>query len=80
MRSVHIKVRVQTGVKNEKVHKISDTHFELSVREKPENNLANARVVALIAAQLGVPVSAVRIVKGHHSPSKILSVASQKPE
>ena len=74
---MHIKVRVKTGAKNESVRKISDVHFEVAVREKPENNAANARVIGLIAAKLGVPASKIRIIKGHHIPSKILSVGSR---
>ena len=75
---MHIRVRVKTGAKNESVQKISDARFEVSVREKPENNLANRRVIALIAEQLGVPAAKVRLIKGHHHPSKILSVDLDK--
>lgn len=77
MLSMHIKVRVKTGAKNESVRKASDIHFEISVREKPENNLANRRVIALVAMHLGVPAVKVRIIKGHHQPSKMLSVGLQ---
>ena len=73
-----IKVRVKTGAKNENVRKIADDHFEISVREKPKNNLANRRVIALISEQLGVPAAKVRLIKGHHHPSKILSVDLDK--
>ncbi len=69
-----IKVRVTTGAKNEKVKKVADDHFEISVREKPENNAANHRIIALVAMALRVPIKAVRIIKGHRSPSKILSI------
>jgi uncharacterized protein YggU (UPF0235/DUF167 family) len=73
---MHIKVRVKTGAKNEKIEKISDTRFEISVHEKPELNAANLRVIALIAAQFHIAENSVRIVKGHHHPSKILSIPS----
>ena len=69
-----IKVRVTTAAKNEKVKKISDDHYEISVREKPENNAANRRVLALIATALHKPAKSIRIIKGHRSPSKILSI------
>jgi len=70
---MHIKVRVKTGAKNESIREVSEGKFEISVREKPEANMANERVVALVALHLGVPVKKIRIVKGHHHPSKILS-------
>ena len=71
---MYIKVRAKTGAKNESVHRVSAEHFEISVREKPKNNLANHRTIALIAAELGVAPAKIRIVKGHRSPSKTLSI------
>jgi len=71
---MYIRVRVKTEMKKESMRKRSDTHFELSVKEKPLQNLANKRVIERIAAHFGVPIGKVRIVSGHHSPSKILSV------
>ena len=73
---MHIKVRVKTGAKNESIREVSEGKFEIAVREKPEANMANERVVELVALYLKVPVKRVRIVKGHHHPSKILSVAA----
>ena len=73
-----IKVRVKTVAKNERIEKVSEDHFNISVREEPENNLANGRVVTLIATHFRLPVADVRIVKGHHRPSKILSVGKQE--
>ena len=49
-------------------------HFEISVREAAERNLANGRVLELVARHFKLPVGKVRIISGHHSPSKILSV------
>lgn len=72
-----ITVRVTTGARKEVVRKISDGRFEISVREKPQNNLANHRVVALVAIEFGVPSSKIRIVKGHHHRSKTLSIGSR---
>jgi uncharacterized protein YggU (UPF0235/DUF167 family) len=69
-----ITVRVKTGAKQEIIRKISDDRFEISVREKPEHNLANQRIVALVAIEFSVPASKIRIVKGHHHRSKTLSI------
>jgi len=73
---MHIKVRVKTGAKNESLRALPDGRLEIAVREKPEANMANERVVELVALHLGVPVKKIRIVKGHHHQSKILSVAA----
>lgn len=70
-----IKVRVKTGQKKEVVLEKSNTSFSVSVKEKAERNAANHRVIAIIAERLGVPSKKVRIVNGHHAPSKLLFVA-----
>ena len=52
----------------------SEDHFEISVKEKAEKNLANARVLELVAKHFKVPRSKVRIVNGHRHPSKLLII------
>ena len=71
---MYIKVRVIAGAKKEIVKRLSNTSYTLSVKEPALQNRANARVVAIIAAACGVPIASVRIINGHHSPSKMLSV------
>lgn len=60
--------------KKEKFAKMSEDHFEIAVREPAKNNAANRRVMELVAEHFGVPSGKVKIVTGHHSRSKILSV------
>ena len=69
-----IKVKVKTKSKKEGVSKISEDTFLVSVKEKPEEGLANKRVVEVLREYLKVYNKKVRIVSGHHSPSKIISI------
>jgi len=71
---MHIKVKVSTDQNKEKIEKISEDRFECFVKEKPENNMANKRLIELLAQYFGITENKVRIVKGHHSPSKIFSI------
>ena len=71
---MYIKVRVTPDSKTESVLKKTEDHFVISVREKAERNMANKRVVEIVASIFKVPVGRARIVSGHHSPSKIVSV------
>ena len=71
---MYIKVQVVAGAKKELVTKRGPDSYDISVREPAERNLANRRVLELVARELGLSVGKVRIVSGHHSPSKILSV------
>ncbi len=68
-----VKARVKAGAKNQSIKKVAD-RYEISVREKAEGGMANERVVALLARELGVPAKKLRIVKGHRSPSKTIEV------
>lgn len=71
---MYIKTRVTAGAKKEAFARVSEDHFEISVREKAERNMANARVRELVAQYFSVPIGKIKIISGHRSPGKILSV------
>jgi len=71
---MHIKVRVRANVRKEAFEKVSGGSFRISVKEKAEGNAANRRVLALIAAHFRVSQKAVRVINGHHAPSKLLEI------
>lgn len=71
---MYIKAKVIAGMKKEKFLQTSKDHFEIAVREKAERNMANSRVIELIAMHFSVTKNKVRIINGHHSPSKLLAV------
>lgn len=71
---MYIKVKVTAGARKEKLVQISEDHFEVSVREKAERNMANTRVRELIAGFFGVPAGKAKLISGHHSPGKIFTV------
>jgi uncharacterized protein YggU (UPF0235/DUF167 family) len=77
---MYIHVKVTVGARGEliKPRRIagqeSSDHFEISVCEKAERNMANKKVLGLVAQYFKVPIKKVRIVNGHHHPSKLLVV------
>ncbi|MBP9701450.1 MAG: DUF167 domain-containing protein [Candidatus Pacebacteria bacterium] len=68
---MYIKVKVITEAKKEVVKKIRDDYYEISLREPAERNMANTRILEIMRE---MHKGAVRIVSGHHHPSKIISV------
>ncbi len=72
--TMYIHVRVHPGSKKESWTLKKEVHFEAYVCEKAEGNQANIRVIQLVANHFGVTAQRVRIVNGHHSPSKLISV------
>ena len=69
---MYIHVKVTAGAKEEKVEKKSDTQFVISVREDAERNMANKRIVEIFRGLFNT--GKVRIINGHHSSSKLLSI------
>lgn len=72
----YIRVKVKAGSKKEELKKTGKDHFEISVKEKAERNLANKRVVEILAEYFKLPPGKVRIVNGHQSPTKLLVIES----
>lgn len=74
---MYIHVKVTAGIKKEKILVLKKDHFAISVREVAERNMANKRVVSIIADYFKVEPAQVKIISGHHSPSKILSITER---
>ncbi len=71
---MYVRVHVYAGMKKEQVTKLKDAVYEIVTPAPAERNLANQRVRELIAREYEVTASSVRIVTGHHNPSKLLEV------
>ena len=70
-----IRVKVKTNAKKEGITAQPKNIFAVSLKEKPEQNLANKKLVSVLSKHLSVPISKIRIIRGHHKPSKIISIA-----
>ena len=71
---MYIKAVVEANMKVEKIVEKTKDHFEISVKEKAKNNMANRRVIELIARYFKVTLNKVRIINGHHHPHKLLII------
>jgi uncharacterized protein YggU (UPF0235/DUF167 family) len=69
---IHVKVEADSN--REFVEEIKHNSYRVFTKEKAENNQANKKMVQLLATYLGKRTFNVRIVTGHHSPSKIVDV------
>lgn len=65
---------MSAGAKKESFEVGSEDSFLVSVKEPAEQNRANKRVLELVAGHFGVGPKQIRIISGHHSSGKILSV------
>jgi len=71
---MYIRVKVLAGVKKELVKELGENRLEIHVKEPAEANLANKRVLEIVAERLGVSIKKIKIINGHHHPVKLLSV------
>ena len=71
---MYIRVRVSADAKRESLEQTADDSFLVAVKEPAEQNLANKRMLEIIATHFGVSPKQIRIISGHHSPGKILSI------
>jgi len=71
---VYIKVEVKAGMKKESLVRRTKDSFVVSVKEPAERNMANVRVIELVAENFKVPVNKVRIINGHKHPKKLISI------
>ena len=73
---MYIKVKVKAEQKKELVNKIGTDTYEISVKEKREGGRANKKVIVLLRDTICLDNENVRIriVSGHTSPSKIISI------
>ena len=71
---MYISVRVVAGAKEEKREELANGRLRIWVKEPAKQNLANRRVLQLLARHFKISRAKVRLVSGHHSPAKIFSV------
>jgi uncharacterized protein (TIGR00251 family) len=69
---MYLKLKVIPDSKQEKVEQLKDDEYRVWVKAPAENNHANTRVLEIVREMH--PNKKVRLVSGHTSPSKIVSV------
>ena len=67
-------VKIKPSAKEERIEKIDDTHYRVSVKEPPVNGRANVAVIASLAAFFHIPKSSVRIVSGATLKDKLVEI------
>ena len=70
-----IKVKAKPNSKEEKVIKIDDFNFVVSVKEPPVQGRANEAIIRVLSEYFGVLKSQVRIASGWTSRQKIIEIA-----
>ena len=72
--SLTIKVRVQPKASRDRVDGYQEGTLRIRVTAPPQDGKANEAVVSLLAKTLGIAKRRVRIVRGHGSREKLVTV------
>lgn len=67
-------IKAKPSAREEKIEKIDETHYTVSVREPPMQGMANAAIVHILATYFNVAPSRVSIISGHTSREKIVEI------
>lgn len=71
-------VKVRPSAKAEKVEKVGENDFAVSVKEPPKEGKANDAVIKLLAKYFGVSKSAVNIFSGKALRQKIVEISDDE--
>ncbi len=69
-----ISVKAKPSAREEKIVKLSDDSFEVSVKEPPIQGRANRAILNALAKYFNAPLFKIRIVSGHTSRQKIIEI------
>ena len=69
-----INVKAKPGAREEKVEKIDELNYVVSVREQPVKGKANEAIRNALAVYFKTGSSRVRIVSGHTSRNKVIEI------
>lgn len=73
-RPMYVSVRAVAGAKRESVEALTNNRLKISVKEPAKQNVANRRILELVALHFSLPANKVRLVSGHASPAKLFSL------
>jgi uncharacterized protein (TIGR00251 family) len=75
-----VTVKVTPNARQDKITGVmADGTLKISLKAKPVEGAANEALVALLAAQLGVPKSQIEIIGGRNSTKKLISIIGLTP-
>ncbi|MFA6464023.1 MAG: DUF167 family protein [Candidatus Paceibacterota bacterium] len=71
-------VKIEPESKEDSVTKKNETSYIVKVRDEAKENKANYKMLSLLARYFKIEKNKLRIITGHHSPSKILEILENK--
>jgi uncharacterized protein (TIGR00251 family) len=67
-------IKARPGAREDKIEKIDEVNYAVSVKAAPRDGKANAAIVKMLADHFDVSVSLVEIISGHMARVKVVEV------
>ena len=76
MPNMDLFIKAQPNSRNDKVEKIDNNHFIISVKEPPIKGRANQAIIKVLGEYFNISFSKIKIIAGFKSREKILRIDS----
>lgn len=67
-------VKAKPGSREDKIEKIDDSNYVVSVKAPPSEGKANAAIIKLLAGYFDISQSLIEIVSGYMSKTKVIEI------
>jgi hypothetical protein len=72
---MRIRIKAKPGARENKIEKLDDGSFVVSVKEPPEKGLANKGIAREVAKYFGVSALRVKVISGFSSKIKVIDLS-----
>jgi len=70
----YVRVKATPGARREHIEQTGDDTYHIFVKEPPAANMANKRIMQILAEMYDVPSKSVRLHTGHMSRNKVFTL------
>lgn len=74
---MYINVKVITNAKTAQITELKPLYYKAKVKSVPEKGKANIELINMLAKHFDCRKSDIRIISGHRSPEKLISIPHQ---
>jgi len=74
---MYINVKVITNTKTAQITQLKPLYYKAKVKSAPEKGRANIELINLLAKHFDCRKSDIRIISGHRSPEKLISIPQE---
>ncbi|XKT74923.1 MAG: DUF167 domain-containing protein [Patescibacteria group bacterium UBA2103] len=71
---MYVKVRAKPDAKKELIIEMDRYELAIHVKEPARQNMANRRIIEILAERYAVPARSIQMLSGFRSPNKVFSI------